>query len=156
MWGPYRESLRGGGGSDQCVLQEKIGNNPRTCVLFLSFSAILNIPSDTTNKSSCCALEIRSPIRRNLLSYHKSTWTCASNHILSHTLEAMEDNVPATALDSECHADNEPWVVHNLSNVHTMKKQTPCNGAIVRLTFAPLSYGPNITTFRRLRYIIVK
>ena len=69
---------------------------------------------ETVNKVGVCVLKIRCWICRGLFSFHNSSWTCASNHILSHNLATAEDLATAAALASECEANGEPFPMHKL------------------------------------------
>ena len=62
-------------------------------VLFQEDPARLGHPLrvETVNKAGICVLKIRCQICQNLFSFHNSSWTCASNHVLSHNLATHED-----------------------------------------------------------------
>ena len=111
---------------------------------------------ETINKSGACVLKIRCRICRNLFSYHNSSWTCASNHILSHNIQTAEDIAAAAALAVECEANSEPFPMHKLPTAPIVKTEPVGDAALMRRTFAAPSYGPDTAAYHRLQRTIAK
>ena len=111
---------------------------------------------ETVNKAGFCVLKIRCRICRCLLSFHNSSWTCASNHILSHNLATDEDLAAAAALASECEANGEPFPMHKLPAPPPVKTEPIGDVALMRRTFAAPSYGADTAAYQRLWRSVAK
>ena len=77
---------------------------------------------ETSNKQGACVPKIKCRICGTLISYHNSSWTSAATHILSHNIGTPQDIAAAAALASECEANVEPFPLHKLPTLPTMKK----------------------------------
>ena len=111
---------------------------------------------ETINKSGVCVMKIRCRICRHLFSYHNSSWTCASNHILSHNIQTVDDVVAAAALATDCEANSEPFPMHKLPTAPAVKTEPVGDAALMRRTFAAPSYGSDTAAYHRLQRTIGK
>ena len=80
---------------------------------------------ETKNKAGKFVHKIRCRICKNLFSYYNSSWTTASNHVLSHNIYTIEDIAYATLLASQAEQSGEPFPIHMLPTPTTIKKDAP-------------------------------
>ena len=111
---------------------------------------------ETENKLGDWVLKIRCRICRSLISYHNSSWTSAATHIWSHTIATAQDIVAAAAFAAESEANGEAFPIHKLPTPPPMKKEVAGDAALMRRTFAALSYGTDMQPFHRIKRTIAK
>ena len=111
---------------------------------------------ETENKLGDCVLKIRCCICRSLISYHNSSWTSAATHIRSHNITIAQDIAAAATLAAESEANGEAFPIHKLPNPPLVKKEAAGDAALMRRTFAALSYGTDTQPFHRIKQTIAK
>ena len=111
---------------------------------------------ETKNKLGDYMLKIRCRICRSLISYHNSSWTSAATHIWSHNIGTAQDIAAAAALAAESEANGEAFPIHKLPTPPPVKKETARDVALMRHTFAALSYGTDMQPFHRIKRTIAK
>ena len=102
---------------------------------------------ETENKLGDCVLKIRCRICRSLISYHNSSWTCATTHIQSHNIAIAQDIAVATALASESEANGEALPIHKLPTPPLVKKEAVGDATLMQRTFAAPSYGTDMQLY---------
>ena len=107
-------------------------------------SPIRPLHMETMNKQGACVLKVRCHICCNLFSYHNSSWTSTSHHILPHNIATPQDVVATTTLDSKCEANGKFFPMHKLHSQPLVKKETLGNSALMWCTFATPSYGTDM------------
>ena len=111
---------------------------------------------ETENKLGDYVLKIRCRIYRSLISYHNSSWTSVATHIRSHNIVTAQDIAAAAALATESEANGEPFPIHKLPTPPPVKKEATGDAALMRRTFAALSYGTDMQPFHRIKRTIAK
>ena len=86
---------------------------------------------ETKNKLGDCVLKIRCRICHSLISYHNSSWTCATTHIWSHNIATAQDIVAAADLASESEANGEAFHIHKLPAPPPVKKEAAGDAALM-------------------------
>ena len=82
---------------------------------------------ETKNKAGKVVHKIRCRICKNLFSYHNSSWTTASNHVVSHNIYTIEDIASAALLASQAEQSGEPFPIYTLPTPTAIKKDAPGN-----------------------------
>lgn len=150
---PVLGGRRGGGAAGRIhVKKEEWGRSSEVRLLFEEDPQRRGHPSriETTNKAGKVVYKIRCRICRNLYAFHNSSWTTASNHILSHNLFTLNDIVAADNLATEAEKNGEPFPLHKLPSAPSTK---PCGGdvrTLQRFVSSP-SYGHDTAAYHRLR-----
>ena len=152
---------RGGGRRTQKTTNIKRWGRDRSSnvrMLFEGEPARLGHPLyvETENKLEDCVLTIRYRICRSLISYHISSWTCAATHIQSHNIATTQDIAVPAALAFEFEANGEAFPIHKLPTPPPVKKEAARDAALMRHTFAALSYGIDTQPFHRIKRTIAK
>ena len=80
---------------------------------------------ETKNKAGKVVHKIRCRICKNLFSYHNSSWTTASNHVLSHNIYTIEDIASVALLAREAEQSGERFPIHTLLSPITIKRDAP-------------------------------
>ena len=101
-------------------------------------------------------LKIRCHICRSLISYHNSSWTSAATHIRSHNITTAQDIAAAATLAAESEANGEAFPIHKLPTPPPVKKEAAGDAALMRHTFAALSYRTDTQPFHRIKQTIAK
>ena len=109
-----------------------------------------------SNKQGAYVLKIKCRICVALISYHNSSRTCATTHILSHNIVTPQDIAATAAIASECEANGEPFPLHKLPTLPATKKEPAGNVGLMRCTFAAPSYGTDTQPFLRIKWTIAK
>lgn len=81
------------------------------------------------NNQGVCLLKTKCRICGHLLSYHNSSWTCASNHILFHNLATAQDIAIGAVLATKFEADGKPFPIYKVPNPPLVKKEPLSNVA---------------------------
>ena len=102
---------------------------------------------ETDNKLGDCVQKIRCRICCSLISYHNSSWTCATTHIRSDKIVTAQNIVAAAALASESEANGETFPIHKLPTPPPVKKEATGDAALIRYTFAAPSYGTDMQPY---------
>lgn len=105
---------------------------------------------ETTNKAGKVVYKIRCRICGNLFAFHNSSWTTASNHILSHNLFNDNDVIAAANLASEAEKHGEPFPMHKLPAAPVSKPAVGDVRTLQRFVTSP-SYGTDTGAYKRLR-----
>ena len=163
------QSIVGGGGgggraSVCCTIKHanyKRWGQDRSSDVRTSFEGDPTRPShplcvETKNKLVDCMLKIRCRICRSLISYHNSSWTCATTHIRSHNIVTAQDIAAAAALASESEANGEVFPIHKLPTPPQVKREAAGDAALMRRTFAAPSYGTDTQPYHWIKQTIVK
>lgn len=111
---------------------------------------------ETKNKAGKVVHKIRCRICKNLFSYHNSSWTTASNHILSHNIYTIEDIASAALLANQAEQSGEPFPIHMLPNPTAIKKGAPGDVQLMERFVKSPSYGVDSAAYHRLRRSIGK
>ena len=115
-----------------------------------------SLATSASNKQGACVPKIKCRLCGTLIFYHNNSWTYAATHIMSHNIGTPQDIAPAVALASECEANGEPFPLHKLPTLPTMKKELASNVGLMRCTFATPFYGTNTQPFHRIKQTIAK
>ena len=108
------------------------------------------------NKLGDCVLKIRCRICSSLISYQNSSCTCVATHIQSHNIATTQDIAAAAALSSESEANGEAFPIHKLLTPPPAKKEAAGDAALMRRTFAALSYGTDTQPYHWIKRTIAK
>ena len=111
---------------------------------------------ETSNKQGECVLKTRCHICRTLISYHNSSWICTTTRVRSHNITIAQDIAATDALAFEFEATGKPFPIHKLPTPPVVKKEPASNVALMRCTFAALSYGPNTQPYNQIKQTIAK
>ena len=111
---------------------------------------------ETKNKAGKVVHKIRCRICKNLFSYHNSSWTTASNHILSHNIYMIEDIASAALLANQAEQSGEPFPLHMFPNPTAIKKGAPGDVQLMERFVKSPSYGVDSAAYHRLRRSIGK
>ena len=111
---------------------------------------------ETKNKAGKVIHKIRCRICKNLFSYHNSSWTTASNHVLSHNIYTIEDIASAALLASQAEQSGEPFPIHMLPTPTAIKKDAPGDVQLMKHFVKSPSYGVDSAAYHRVRRSIGK
>ena len=111
---------------------------------------------ETKNKAGKVVHKIKCRICKNLFSYQNSSWTTASNHVLSHNIDTIENIAFVALLASQPEQSGEPFPIHILPTPTAIKKDAPGDVQLMEHFVKSPSCGVDSATYHRVRRSIGK
>ena len=111
---------------------------------------------ENKNKAGKVVHKIRCRICKNLFSYHNSSWTTTSNHILSRKIYTIEDIASPALLASQAEQSGENFPFHVLPIPIGIKEDAPADVQLMEHFVKSPSYGVDSAAYHRVMTSIGK